>query len=83
MQGKDALQPSSRAQHRFKLLKSVWIITVIWLLAIGSLLGTHHFLKHKLRHDKAKITKIEAKLKSLTEEQKTRWLLPGLWPRNL
>jgi len=72
IQAENALRGSSRARCNFKPPKSVWIISVIWFLAIGSLLGIHYSLKKKPQINKAEIRKIEAKPKSSTDEQKIR-----------
>lgn len=56
----------------FKPPNSVGIILVIWFLAMGSLLGIHYSLKKKPSIKKSLLTNIEAKAKSMTEEQKIR-----------
>jgi hypothetical protein len=68
----EALRDSSRQEHNLKPPKSVWIILVVWFLAIGSLLGIQYFFKKKPPTNKKAMMKIEAKLKSLTDEQKIR-----------
>jgi len=53
-------------------MKPTVLIIVIWLIAMGSLLGIHYFFKKKPQINKTVIMKIEAKLESLTDEQKTK-----------
>jgi hypothetical protein len=59
-------------QRKTNIIIPTVLIIIIWFIAVGSLLGIHYFFKKKPKINKTAITKIEAKLKSLTDEQKTK-----------
>ena len=61
-----------RLQRKSKMIKPNVLIMLIWFVAVGSLVGIHYIFNKRPQINKKVITKIEAKPKSLTDEQKTK-----------
>jgi len=72
--GANAFKHNLRLGHNGKLVNPVAIIVIVWLVAIGSLLGVHYSFKKRSRVDinKDGIKKIQAKINSLNDEQKAK-----------
>jgi len=69
---KDTAQNYFGSKRNIKIIKPTVVIIIIWFIAMGSLLGIHFFFKKKHQINKTAIMKIDAKFKSLNDEQKTK-----------
>ena len=52
--------------------RSIFVLIIIWLIAMGSLMGVHFFFKKKPQINKTAIMKINSEFKKMNDAQKTK-----------